>query len=122
MADIFNWIEIPASDFHRALLFYGTVLGQEIAPGEFGGMQYSFLPMEGSGVGGAIVAGEGYTPGTSGPTAYLSGADDLNPMLARVEQAGGTVLVPKTEIGGDNGFFALFLDSEGNRIGIHSPH
>ncbi|GCE07673.1 VOC family protein [Dictyobacter aurantiacus] len=121
MADTFNWVEIPATDYNRALKFYNTVLSATIEPGEFGGMQYSFLPSDG-GVSGALVSGEGYAPGDSGPIVYFNGGDDLTPMLARVEQAGGTVIVPKTEIGGDSGFFALFIDTEGNRLGIHSTH
>jgi uncharacterized protein len=41
-------------------------------------------------------------------------------MLARVVPAGGSVLVPKTEIGNDFGFFAHFVDTEGNKLGLHS--
>jgi predicted enzyme related to lactoylglutathione lyase len=120
MADVFNWIEIPASDFTRALKFYSAVLGTTIEPGEFGGLQYSFLPMEGTGVGGALVAGEGYAPGGDGPVVYFNGGEDLTPMLARAEAAGATVILPKTGIGEGSGFFALFIDSEGNRVGLHS--
>ena len=41
-------------------------------------------------------------------------------MLARVERAGGSIVVPKTDIGGDFGFFAHFVDTEGNKVGLHS--
>lgn len=52
--------------------------------------------------------------------AYLNGGADLAPMLACLEQAGGAVVVPKTEIGNDFGFFAHFVDTEGNKVGLHS--
>jgi predicted enzyme related to lactoylglutathione lyase len=71
-------------------------------------------------VGGAIVHGDGGSPSTNGTLVYLNGGDDLSPMLGRVEEAGGTVVVPKTEIGNDFGFFAHFIDTEGNKVGLHS--
>jgi len=73
-----------------------------------------------AGVGGAIVLGEGYTPAQQGTIIYLPGGDDLTAVLARVEPAGGTIVVPKTEIGGDFGFYAHFIGTEGNKVGLHS--
>lgn len=71
-------------------------------------------------VGGAIVHGEDGEPSRVGTLVYLNGGDDLAPMLARVVKVGGSVVVPKTEIGNDFGFFAHFTDTEGNRVGLHS--
>lgn len=59
-------------------------------------------------------------PSTKGSVVYLEGGDDLEPMLRRAEEAGGKILLPKTEIGNGLGFFAYFQDSEGNRIGLTS--
>jgi predicted enzyme related to lactoylglutathione lyase len=70
-------------------------------------------------VGGAIVQSDGYVPAANGSVVYLNGGDDLNVPLSRVEKAGGKVLLPKTPLG-PNGFMALFLDTEGNKIGFHS--
>jgi len=66
------------------------------------------------------VQGEGGVPSQNGTMVYLNGGDDLAPLLARVAQAGGQVVVPKTEIGSDFGFFAHFVDTEGNKVGLHS--
>lgn len=115
-----NWFEIPAADFARAKAFYEAVLGMTIQTMEMGPTTMGFLSSDPAAVGGAIVAGEGATPSQQGTTVYLNGGADLAPMLARVQAAGGSVIVPKTEIGNDFGFFALFIDSEGNRVGIHS--
>ena len=60
------------------------------------------------------------TSGTGLRNVYLNGGSDLNNVLNRVETAGGQVLLAKTEIGEEHGFFAFFLDSEGNKVGLHS--
>jgi uncharacterized protein len=115
-----SWFEIPATNFARAKAFYETVLGLSIEPMEMGSTTMGFLSSDPEAVGGAIVAGEGVMPSQQGTVVYLNGGDDLAPMLARVEQAGGSIAVPKTEIGNDFGFFAHFIDTEGNKVGLHS--
>ncbi len=119
MGNALNWFEIPAEDIKRAAKFYGTILGAELQIGEaMPGFHMAMLPHE-DGVGGAILQGEGYTPSTEGSLVYINGGDDLAVALGKVEAAGGKVLMPKTSIG-ENGFMAFFLDTEGNKIGIHS--
>ncbi len=119
-ANTLSWCEIPVSDFARAQAFYGALLGRPIESMDMGPVTMGFLSGDPNGVSGAIVHGDGGTPSTEGTTVYLNGGDDLTPMLARVEPAGGSIAVPKTEIGNGFGFFAHFIDSEGNKIGIHS--
>ena len=120
MAHALNWFEIPVTDFTRATAFYETVLGITIAPMAMGPTMMGMLSTDPIAVGGAIVQGEGGVPSVHGTMVYLNGGEDLAPMLARVEQAGGAVVVPKTEIGNDFGFFAHFVDTEGNKVGLHS--
>ncbi len=115
-----NWFEIPAKDFERAKAFYETVLGRPVATMSMGPVTMGMLSSDPEGVGGAIVKGDGASPSQQGTTVYLNGGDDLAPLLARVESAGGKIAVPKTEIGNDFGFFAHFIDSEGNKVGLHS--
>jgi len=119
MANAINWFEIPVSDMHRAAIFYSTILGitLEAGPASEGYMMATFPAEEG--VSGALVSGEGYVPSSNGTTVYLNGGKDLSEVLNRVEDAGGKILVPKTNIG-ENGFFAFFLDTEGNKVGLHS--
>jgi len=70
-------------------------------------------------VGGAIIEMEGYVPSQQGVNVYLNGGDDLAAPLSRVEAAGGKIVMPKTDIG-ENGYMAQFLDTEGNKIALHS--
>ena len=74
------------------------------------------------GVGGAVVDSGGFhkPSATDGPLIYLNGNPDLQIVLDKVTAAGGTVMVPKTEVSPDYGHMGVFLDTEGNRIGLHS--
>ena len=119
MSNALNWFEIPASDIKRASKFYGTILGAELDISDaMPGYHMAMLPAE-DGVGGALIQGDGYSPSAEGTMVYLNGGQDLTVPLGKVEGAGGKILVPKTDIG-ENGFFAYFLDSEGNKVGLHS--
>jgi len=115
-----NWFEIPVADFARAKVFYEAVLGRTIEPMSMGPSTMGMLSSDPGAVGGAIVHGDGAEPARQGTLVYLNGGDDLAVMLARVEGAGGSVAVPKTEIGNGFGFFAHFIDTEGNKVGLHS--
>ncbi len=122
MKNVINWFEIPVKDFSRAKKFYSTLLGEKVSDIPHPTLKYGILPadMENGGVGGAIVEGEGYEPAKKGGAiVYLNGGDDLNKTLSKVEKAGGKIIQPKTSIG-ENGFIALFTDSEGNKVALHS--
>lgn len=120
MANILNWYEIPATNFDKTVKFYEAVLGIKIHMQEMNGMKMGFLPQEGDSVGGAIMTGPGQTPSGTGVTIYFKAGADLAITLARVTPAGGTVIMPKTLISQQIGHIALFHDTEGNRIGLHS--
>lgn len=122
MQNVINWFEIPVADFDRASRFYGAVLDASLEAMDMDGTRMGMFPSDGRNVSGAIVHGEDYVPGTQGTLVYLAGGDDLSPMLARVAAAGGEVIVPKTRISPEFGWFALFIDTEGNRVGLHSPN
>ncbi|MGD8793258.1 MAG: VOC family protein [Anaerolineae bacterium] len=120
MKSALNWFEIPATDIERAARFYGTILDTELKIGEvIPGFLMAMLPVEPGGIGGAIVQGEALVPSRAGTLVWLNGGEDLDEVLARVPGAGGQVLAPKRSIG-EHGFFAAFLDTEGNRVGLHS--
>lgn len=120
MQNLINWFEIPATDFNRAVKFYGDILGINIHASEFGGTMMGFFPTDGTNVSGAIVQGENYAPAEGGVLVYLNGGDDLNNILGKVENAGGMVLLPKTKISDEMGYFAMFKDSENNTMALHS--
>jgi len=118
MRNALNWFEIPVTDMERAQRFYNHILDTALVagPGQSGFLMSMFPDEEG--VGGALVAGDDYVPGTAGTIVYLNCNPSLDAVLSRVEAAGGEILVPSTDIG-ENGSFAFILDTEGNRIGLH---
>jgi uncharacterized protein len=121
MTNAINWFEIPVKDFNRAKSFYEAVLGTEIQEMPHPTLRYGMLPadMQNGGVGGGIVQGDGFEPSAKGSLIYLNGGEDLSEPLSKIEKAGGKILLPKTSIGG-NGFMAHFIDTEGNKIALHS--
>lgn len=121
MANAINWFEIPATNFSRAKAFYSTIFNAELAVQEIMDNQMAFLPATENGVGGAIIQGEGYTPSAEGTVPYLNGGTDLNVVLEKVADAGGEVVLPKTQISEEIGYFAFFMDTEGNKVALHSP-
>ncbi|WP_339924433.1 VOC family protein [uncultured Cyclobacterium sp.] len=114
--------EIPATDISRAVDFYQAILGIPIEKMEMQGVEMGVFPYEDQMVTGVIMKGEGYKPSAEGTTLYLNGGDNLHSILNKVEENGGKIIVPKTAHADDSGFFALFLDTEGNKLGLHSPH
>lgn len=115
-----NWFEIPATDFDRAVRFYSKVLGRDLPTSEMNGSHMAFFSTDPLDVSGVIIKGEGAEPSNKGVLIYLNGGDDLNIPLGKIEEAGGEIIVPKTKISDDLGHFAIFIDSEGNRLALHS--
>ncbi len=114
--------EIPATDITRAIEFYQSILDIEIEKMEMPGMEMGILPYEKQMVTGVIVKGEGFQPSADGVTIYLNAGDNLQVVLDKVEGNGGNIIVPKTPHADESGYFAMFLDSEGNKMGLHSPN
>jgi uncharacterized protein len=122
-----GWFEIYVSDMNRARAFYETVLNIQMQPlpapeGMEGGFEMLMFPsdMENSlpGCGGTLCKMEGFTPGSGGTLIYFY-SEDCEIEATRVEAAGGQVFKPKFSIA-PYGFIALFIDTEGNMIGLHS--
>ncbi|HNQ13623.1 MAG TPA: VOC family protein [Bacteroidia bacterium] len=120
MENLVSWFEIPVKNFGRACDFYKGILACEIKEAEMFGTKMGFLPSDGKNVSGALVQGEDYSPSTQGVTLYLNGGEDLKTILDKVEANKGKVLVPKTQISPEMGYFAMFLDTEGNKLALHS--
>ncbi len=114
-----TWFEIPAYNHYRSVAFYNYIYGIEITSVELNGFAMGFFPAD-NGISGAIVTGPGCVPSEIGPLIYLNGGEDLNNVLWRVNEAGGRVIMEKTYLNETAGYFALFIDSEGNRLALHS--
>ncbi len=117
------WFEIPAAKFERAVKFYNDILDVNIVEEEMDELKYGLFPHDDkTSVSGAIINGMGFKPSGDGSIVYLNGGDDLAVALSKVKSAGGEVVMPKTHLGDEIGYIAHFIDTEGNRIGIHSMH
>jgi predicted enzyme related to lactoylglutathione lyase len=114
------WFEIPAADFERAVGFYEKIFATRLKREKFGPTEMAVFPYDGQGVSGAVVASASTKPAADGSVVYLNGAEDLAQPLSRVKAAGGSIAVAKTALPEGMGFFAQFIDSEGNRVGLHS--
>jgi len=118
-----SWFEIPVSDIDRAQKFYETIFEIEMVALEFPLLKMRMFPLEDMmGVGGAISYAPGFyeSSSTAGPLIYLNANPDVQIILDRIEAAGGKIIVPKTEISPEYGHMAVFTDTEGNRVALHS--
>ena len=119
-----SWFEIGVADLERATKFYEAIFGDALIPMDMDSIKMRMFPITDieNGVGGALVDSGGFhKPSlTDGPLIYFNGNPDVQIILDKIEAAGGTILIPKTAISPDYGFMAVFVDSEGNRIGLHS--
>lgn len=113
------WFDIPVSDFDRAIKFYGAVLGCVVEKMEYGPSSIGILPHSDQTVGGCLAKMEDNEPSDRGPLIYLNCEGRLDAAIAAVAPNGGKVLQPKHQIG-PYGFRAVILDSEGNRVALHS--
>lgn len=120
MNNLISIVEIPVTDFSRAVKFYQAISGLAIEEMEMDGNQMGVLPNEEGTVNVVLVKGKDYNPTADGAVIYLNAGSDLQAMLNKVEQNGGQVILPKTEISPEMGYFALFIDTEGNKLGLHS--
>jgi hypothetical protein len=120
----FAWVEIPVSDMDRAKKYYETVLNVELKLVDFGGVQMAWFPNaeypEGTpGATGTLIKQESYIPSKEGTLVYIH-CEDVQNELDRVEAAGGTIYQPKTQISPEHGYMGVMIDSEGNRVALHS--
>ena len=117
-----NWFEIAVTDIARAKKFYETVFDIEMFQVEMMGMIMAFFPTDESTgkVGGGLVQSDMHKPSTEGTVIYLNGNPDLELALGKIEGAGGKVVMPKTFISDTVGYMAFFIDTEGNKVALHS--
>jgi uncharacterized protein len=124
MNNAISWFEIGTTDLDRATKFYETIFGITLNPLDMQNIKMRMFPLDDmmTGVGGALVDSGGFhkPSATDGPLIYLNGNPDVQNVLDKVEAAGGKIMVPKTQISPEYGYMAVFLDTEGNRIALHS--
>lgn len=123
MKHMVTWAEISVSDMERAMAFYQKILAVDFKRESMGDLDYAMFACEQEAISGALVAGESYEPSDKGSIIYLNGGDDLNVSLDKISAQGKQIVIPKTPINdGECGYFAQFIDSEGNRVGLYSSN
>jgi uncharacterized protein len=113
------WADIPVIDLDRAIKFYSAVLGSAVNKESAPGMDFGLLPHSENNVAGCLVKGNDFSPSVTGPLVYFNVNGRLDAAVVGVRDHGGKVIVEKHQIG-PHGFRALVIDSEGNRIALHS--
>lgn len=120
-----NWFEIPALDIARATKFYESIFDLQMSPmPEMMGMKMAGFPADmGSGkANGALAQSDQHKPSKDGVVIYLNANPNIQPVIDRIEKAGGKVIMPKTQISPEIGFMAFFIDTEGNKMGLHAQN
>lgn len=115
-----DWFEIPASNLDRAVGFYEAIFATTMKREDMGPSSMAiFMDAQGAGFG-AIAQGPGFEPSHQGSLLYLNAGADIDVVLARVTEAGGSIHMDKLVLPDNIGTIATIIDSEGNRIGLHS--
>lgn len=116
-----GWFEIPVNNMDRAKTFYETVFKVDIQLVDFGSMLMGWFPDRGNvpGAQGTLIKQESYIPSQEGTLVYFI-SNNVQKELDRVEAAGGKIYQPKTQISPEHGYMAVFIDTEGNRVALHS--
>jgi uncharacterized protein len=122
--DTLCWTDIPVTSLDRAIRFYSAVLGQPVRKLSDGGMEYGLLPHEEASASGCLCVrsdsgGVDNTPSANGPLIYLLVEGRLEQAVDAARKNGGKILRERQQIG-EHGFRALIIDSEGNRIALHT--
>ncbi len=117
-----GWFEIPVTDMARARTFYESVFKIEIQVQDFNGVLMGWFPFAEDKIGasGSLIQHEAYEPSERAGVLIYFSSEDVDEEINSVEAAGGKVLQAKTQISPDVGYMGLFVDSEGNRVAIHS--
>lgn len=116
-----SWFEIPALDLERSVAFYNQIFKMQMKAMKMNDYSMAIFPTD-KGIGGAVVMGQGSVPSETGSLIYLNAGRNLQTVLDRVPEAGGRIIMGKTFINEDSGYFALFIDSEGNKLALHSDN
>ena len=116
MKNIIFWVEIPSVNFDRAVDFYSRLLGVKLEKLDCGIEKMACLPNDA----GAIFFAPDYKPSKDGVLVSLNAGNDLDGWIEKVKENGGEITLPKTKIEAEGrGWFALFTDTEGNRLSLY---
>ena len=112
------WFDLPVADLERASRFYAAVLGIEVSPAKAGNFTFAVLEHGPDGNGGCLIPNAKEVSAV-GILVYMNVDGRVRDAVAQAQKHGGRVLKAIESIG-PHGFRAIVIDSEGNRIALHS--
>lgn len=117
-----NWFEIPVKDMERAKHFYQVIFGIHMEEMEMGGMVMAMFPYDGGNgkVSGALVKSDYQHPSLDGTLVYFNANPAMDDVIERIKNEHGEIIMDKTLITPEIGYMAYFVDTEGNRVALHS--
>jgi len=115
-----NWFEIPSTDFQRATKFYEALFATELKIEDGGPVKMAIFHDASGDSCGCVAHFEHYQPSANGTVIYLDAGPSIDRVLARIEPAGGSIQMDKTELPRELGYIAHFIDTEGNRLALHA--
>lgn len=125
MKNPIGWIEVPVQNMDRAIQFYNSVFGWDLKVMEMGPLLMAWFPSDEQAIGasGSLVCSPDHyeTSDKAGPLVYFT-CDGVQKTLDKAISAGAKLLIPVTQISEDVGFMSVVLDSESNRIALHSKN
>lgn len=119
MPAVFSYVAIPAVDFERAFAFYQVLTDGALARNTSAPFPMAYFRDASGAYVGHLFQLAGFRPSIDGPIVYLRPPRGIDDALELVRKAGGTVLFPKTVISATAGYWAMFGDTEGNRLAVH---
>ncbi|MBT7789777.1 MAG: VOC family protein [Calditrichaeota bacterium] len=105
-------LELFVSSLDKSPKFYESLFGWKTSGHDSG---YLFWEDTDGFTGGFTTAGG---PVINPAATFYIRVDNISEMLKKIARKGGTIIREKTEIGGDNGCYALFRDLSGNNVGL----
>src|SRR5262245_28212074 len=112
------WFDIPVAELDRAATFYHALLKIPVHKEQFGEFKFCVLDHK-EGNGGCLVLKPEEISANAGILVYLNVDQRIQDAVVQAEKHGGKILEPVKSIG-PHGFRAVILDSEGNRLALHS--
>ncbi len=120
MKNFVSFFEIPAADFGRAVKFYEEVFGIQMPVCNCENEKMAFFSNENGQPVGAVSWANDFNPSREGVLVSLV-CRDMEKTVSLIKENGGEVLTGKTKIEAQGmGYFSIFLDTEGNRLGLYS--
>ncbi len=115
------WFDIPVTDMDRAIRFYEAVTQSKMQRLTLeNGDETALFASENGGVTGSLYKSPEDKPSEFGSRVYLNAEPSIDDWIERVKAAGGRIAIEKTAVPVVGGYYAYFIDSEGNRVGLNA--